>query len=189
MSLRKITMSIVTTGVLVFGGSVQASLTLTGVNCNDAGGPGGMSFVACSGSWDGNNHNQEADVKSRIFSDWGLTVGTPIDVTGGITGNSGTLNLTTNLSGLFVLALKAGDAFSLYELDGGVAGISSINYNTLGVGFYSSILNHDVLHKGQGLSHADIYAPVPEPETYAMLLLGLGLIGFRLRDKKVLHNQ
>lgn len=179
MSLRRITMSIVTTSVLVFGGSAQASLTGTGVGCATM----GMSYLDCSGSWDGNNnnHNQVADVKSQIFSDWGLTVGSAMDVTGGNTGNSGTLNFP-NHTGLFVLALKAGDAFSLYEFDGGVAGISSISYDTSGVGFYSG-KNH-ILHQGQGLSHADIYAPVPEPETYAMLLLGLGLIGFTLRNKK-----
>ncbi len=30
---------------------------------------------------------------------------------------------------------------------------------------------------------------VPEPETYGMLLVGLGLIGFTLRNKKAQHNQ
>ncbi|WP_370867430.1 PEP-CTERM sorting domain-containing protein [Nitrosomonas sp.] len=29
-----------------------------------------------------------------------------------------------------------------------------------------------------------LLSPVPEPETYALLLVGLGLIGFTLRNKK-----
>ncbi|MBX3616070.1 MAG: PEP-CTERM sorting domain-containing protein [Nitrosomonas sp.] len=29
-----------------------------------------------------------------------------------------------------------------------------------------------------------VTSPVPEPETYAMLLVGLGLLGFTLRNKK-----
>lgn len=177
MSLKKLTVSILTAAFLIFGSGAQAALTLTGVSCT---GTGMTGFDDCSGAWSGNNANQEADVLSQIFSDWGLTVGAPIDVTGGNTGSSGVLNFA-NMTGPFVLSLKAGDAFSLYLFDGGVSGISSINYDTLGVGFFSGPNNN--LHVGQGLSHADIYAPVPEPETYAMMLIGLGLIGFSLRNK------
>ena len=38
-----------------------------------------------------------------------------------------------------------------------------------------------------GIAQADVYAPVPEPETYAMLLAGLGLMGFvaRRRQRKL----
>ena len=34
-------------------------------------------------------------------------------------------------------------------------------------------------------SHAFILAPVPEPETYSMILLGIGLIGFVVRRRRI----
>jgi hypothetical protein len=157
----------------------HAALTATGVSCS------GQSttmtsltgYLDCSGAWSGNNLNQSADVSAQIASDWGLSGLTAVDVTGGNSGSTGTLNFTAQ-TGTFVLALKAGDAFSLYEFDGsGVSGgISSINFDTLGVGFFSP--GNDKAHFGQDLSHATIYAPVPEPETYALMLAGLGALVF-----------
>lgn len=40
---------------------------------------------------------------------------------------------------------------------------------------------------GNGWSHSSIYtaAPVPEPETYALMLAGLGLVGFAVRRRKL----
>lgn len=35
-----------------------------------------------------------------------------------------------------------------------------------------------------GISHAFMLAPVPEPDTYDMMLMGLGLMGFMVRSKK-----
>lgn len=155
----------------------QAALTSTGVSCS------GQSttmtsltgYLDCSGAWSGNNLNQGADVSAQIAADWGLTGLTALDVTGGNAGSTGTLNFGTQ-SGMFVLALKAGDAFSLYEFDasGVQGGISSINFDTLGVGFFSQ--GNNTPHFGQDLSHATIYVPVPEPETYALMLAGLGAL-------------
>jgi hypothetical protein len=36
----------------------------------------------------------------------------------------------------------------------------------------------------EGISVPPVVTPVPEPETYAMLLAGLGLIGFMVRRRK-----
>ncbi|WP_256209002.1 FxDxF family PEP-CTERM protein [Nitrosospira sp. Nsp14] len=35
-----------------------------------------------------------------------------------------------------------------------------------------------------GVDHAFLLAPIPEPETYAMLLAGLGLLGFIARRRR-----
>jgi hypothetical protein len=164
--------------------AAQAALVETGVSCNGQG--TGMTsqagFLDCSGAWSGNNSNQSADVAAQIQADWGLTNLSMVDITGGNTGSSGTLSFTSQ-SGTFVIALKAGDAFSLYEFTGAGEGgaISSINFDTLGVGFFSGNPQHPVEHFGQGLSHADLYwspSPVPEPSTWALTLAGLGLLGF-----------
>ncbi|MED5619943.1 PEP-CTERM sorting domain-containing protein [Ideonella sp. BN130291] len=166
----------------------HAALTATGVAC-DGHGTSMTSlagYVDCSGSWRGNNVNQADDVAAQVMSDWGAGSLTMVDVTGGNHGSTGTLNFAAQ-TGMFVLALKAGTAFSLYEFDGSqvAGGISSISYDTLGVGFFSGRDNKNI-HFGQRLSHADIYyaTPVPEPETYALMLAGLGVVGFLSRRRK-----
>lgn len=168
--------------------AAHAALVGTGVSCSGQG--TGMTsqpgFLDCSGAWSGNNSNQSADVMAQIQADWGLTGLSTVDITGGNSSSSGTLSFA-NQTGIFVIALKAGDAFSLYEFNGGLSesGISSVNFDTLGVGFFSGG-PHPKEHFGQDLSHADLYwspSPVPEPSTWALTLGGLGLLGFVARRR------
>jgi hypothetical protein len=188
LRLRTLAAAVVSASAL-FGASAHAALTFTGVACSGQGTsmtsqPG---YIDCSGAWAGNNLNQYADLSSQILSDWGLNVLGAQDITGGNTGSSGTLNFAAQI-GLFAIALKSGDAFSLYEFNGALVsgGISSISFDTLGVGFVSNGKKSQE-HFGQGLSHADLYAvsaPVPEPETAALMIVGLGLVGFMARRRK-----
>ncbi|MGZ5713893.1 MAG: PEP-CTERM sorting domain-containing protein [Caldimonas sp.] len=161
----------------------QAALTLTGVPCDGHSTilPSQPGYLDCSGAFSGNNLNQAADVQSEILADFGLTgLTSVVDITGGNAGaTTGTLSFAAQ-TGPFVISLKAGDAFSLYEFD---AGISSINFDTKGVGFFSG--PNQILHFGQELSHADLYtSPIPEPETYALLLAGLAAVGFVARRRR-----
>lgn len=168
------------TALFALAAPAQA-LTTTGVAC-DGNGTGMTSlsgYVTCAGAFEGNNMNQ--DVEGWLSTNWSLDnlIATSIS---GDAGSSGTLNFDTQM-GSFVLALKAGNAFSLYQFDASTVagGISSISFDTLGVGFTS---NGGQTQFGQDLSHATIYAPIPEPETYALLLAGLVAVGAWSRRRK-----
>lgn len=63
---------------------------------------------------------------------------------------------------------------SFLSAAGGITGLDSVTY-TFGAG----LEGYRVALTGNGL----FLAPVPEPETWAMLLAGLGLVGFRARRK------
>jgi len=137
--------------------------------------------VDCQGSFAGNNSGNAtpgaAETLSFINSTWGFNF-TSANVFGDLMftgGNTGSVNLGGTFAGEFVLALKAGTGFSLYKVDGGAMGVSSLSFST------SALSNKD-------LSHATVYgsplAAVPEPETYAMLLAGLGVMGFIARRRK-----
>lgn len=162
----------------------HAALTSTSVSC-DGQGTGMTSitgYLDCSGAWAGNNLNQATDVANQILADWGLSGLSPLDITGGNAGSAGSLSFAAQ-TGKFVVSLKSGDAFSLYEFDGTnvVGGISSISFDTLGVGFFSG-KGGGTMHFGQGLSHADLYiAAVPEPQTYLLMLAGFAFTTWRLR--------
>ena len=169
-----------------------SALTATGVLCSD--GTTSPSFVSCSGAWEGNNLGNAAklaEVQAQILADFGSSyslVGSSDGAGSGPFisnpgGSSGTLTFDSAVTGSFVVALKAANEFSLYLFNGGSAGISSIDYSTLGV---------SVNRQGipQGLSHATLYGggttpPVPEPETYALMLAGLGAVALITRRRRI----
>ena len=174
--------------MLAFAAALVAApahaLDLTGIAC-DGHGTGMTSqpgYIDCAGAFDGNNSNQHV---SQILIDFGLSGRTSVvDVTGA-NGDATSGEFTfADMASPFVLALKAGDAFSLYLFD---AHTTSIDFDTLGVGFFSGPRN--VEHFGQGLSHATLYGgstvtAVPEPETYALLMAGLAFVGWASRRRQ-----
>lgn len=77
-------------------------------------------------------------------------------------------------------AMAAPDA-SYY--DGAFLGLS---FSTAGLSFVPGLYSVSEAFITDGMNSADvIYAPVPEPESYAMLLAGLGLLGFAARRRRV----
>ena len=94
---------------------------------------------------------------------------------------AGTLSFLDPAKGWFAVTLKAGRGYNAYLFDGGTTGIATIDYLI-----------------GKDLSHANLWsfdqpdlngcgavcAPVPEPQTYAMMLSGLIGLGFIVMRRK-----
>jgi PEP-CTERM motif len=143
------------------------------------------SYLSCVGSFAGNIDGSAAEL-SALAGAFGGTwayAGKSDDLgfgpfTGNPGTNAGTLTFDAAVYGSFVVGLKAATQYSYYLFDGGVTGITSINFTTLGVAQNGAGI-------AQNLSHAALYlAPVPEPQTYALLLLGLAALGAQVRRRQ-----
>lgn len=192
-----------TAAILALAGSLlafnaNAALSRSGPKCTSYNTVSTMNALDCSGAWGGDDVNQQSDVFAQLNLDF-----TDFTGTGGIweylgTTNagetsgpfasvpaaaSGTLTFDTPITGFFAVALKGGNSFSFYLFDGGVAGLSSVNFSMGG-----TALNAE--EQQQNLSHASLYQfdtptpPVPEANTYLMMLAGLGAVGAMVRRRK-----
>lgn len=145
--------------------------------------------VTCLGYFDGNLNGNPTTWKtvSEDLSSWKVSVTGPAAESNMLSGLSGTDSFKFNqtLYGDTVIgvhygvikegtgknAIKENDLTAFYRFDAGTAGVLSIT------------------NKVDSISNATLYrtglaAPVPEPETYAMLLAGLGMVGLIARRRK-----
>jgi hypothetical protein len=143
------------------------------------------SYLSCVGSFVGNLNGAAAEL-TALTSSFGGTwayAGKSDDLgfgpfTGNPGTNAGTLTFDAAVYGSFVVGLKAATQYSYFLFNGGVSGITSINFTTLGVAQTGGGV-------AQNLSHAALYlAPVPEPQTYALMLLGLVALGAQMRHRR-----
>jgi hypothetical protein len=142
----------------------------------------------CGGIFEGNNVGSgsggsapgEALTEEYIENRWGITAdgvtyNSPVDANGGGLGFE--FDLGGTLEGSFVVAVKQGDAFTLfyYEESAPVDSLTYLGYG--GTGFL-----------GAGISHFTVYGtvtpPIPEPSTYALMLAGLGVVGWMARRRR-----
>jgi hypothetical protein len=168
----------------------RAQLTSAGLDCHNGNAVTLMGAIACAGSFNGNNMNQQADVTAAMKSafssytgsgSWWNYVGDP-----GFTGSTnGGIHFTSPVTGYFTIVLKSSNQFSMYLFNGGTSGIGSISFTDIG----TSLNKQGVV---QGLSHASLYslnsAPpttsTPEPSTVVLMGSGLlGLVAFRRRRR------
>jgi hypothetical protein len=145
-----------------------------------------LSSSGCAGSFVGNINGSASEIADLaiLFGTTFTYEGKSDDASfGPFTGNptvgtGGTLTFDAPISGEFVIGLKAANNYSYYLFDA-VSPISSLTF--------SSTAGVAVNGRGnpQDLSHAALYVTaVPEPETYALMLVGLGLTGWTARRRR-----
>lgn len=162
--------------VLVIGAPVAFAQSCTSTTSLGALGNGNTLF----GNWFGS---------TQSFNDcYDFTLGTASDVSG----------FTTELD----LSIKFDidiDSVSLYGTSGApmlTSGSGGFSFDSLTAGAYQLVVSGDVSRVANfgtlfGVGYAgalsaapSITAPVPEPETYAMLAMGLGMIGWVSRRRR-----
>ena len=139
--------------------------------------------IDCAGAYAGNLNNGSdiGDLNAALDALIGGSGYSPdavwanLDPTKAIfsSGGSGVVNFSQTLTGLHILSVHFGDGGSglgdrtiLYLFDFGT-GADSVN---LGINGFSNAVQ--------------ITAPVPEPATWAMMLLGFGAVGFAMRRRR-----
>ncbi len=153
-------------------------------------------YVSCLGSFVGNMDNQltgSNGIFAKISTGFNLNTnqyfstenfnagGNPFSQNEG-NNDDGILNFDRAQTGKFVIGIKQANAFSLYLFDAShiVGGLNQIAIDSNGV----------QRNGGRVISHAGFFgtptSAVPEPETYAMMLGGLGLLAAVARRRKAI---
>jgi hypothetical protein len=147
-----------------------------------------LAATSCLGSFSGNINGSQSeldDLETEFGTEFTYLGKSDDPMSGPFTGNpqvneDGTLTFDAPMTGSFVIGLKAANNYSYYLFNAGAL-VSSLTFNdTDGVA---------VNRRGvaQDLSHANLYAAVtavPEPETYALFLAGLGFVSFIAKRRK-----
>jgi len=185
----------------------QAQLVSVSPSCNNASAITQLTpdAIACSGAWDGNNLNQQAAVLSQLQADFGSYVapGATWAYGGSTAGavpsgpfasaigtSTGTINFASPIYGLFAMALKASNEFSLYLFDGGSAGLSTISYTTIGSAINVRGIPQDLSHAslytvtGDDPFTPDVVTSTPEPGTIVLMMTGLGAVALVRRRRR-----
>lgn len=108
------------------------------------------------------------------------------------TGYNGDANIRVGMRGpLDTVSLNQFDLFDLTTFTTVASGItaggglSDFTFSTIGNHSYELIIGGIKDLSGASYAGNISVSPIPEPETYAMLLAGLGLIGFSARRRRV----
>ena len=204
MELKNIALSAVTAGVLIWGGAAQAATYQFGTNISGNGGPAFGHFADVTvtdadadGNWEFSINafglNAVFGGTSSFITLLGVDTGfghEPTSVSS-ISGPVGSVGLGTGPIGSPLGPLDYGFAFPTSGKGGGVLRLTDgevVSWVANGMGTFTDIPADMFVIHVQGIGTAGVsdwyISPVPEPETYAMLLAGLGLIGFSLRRQK-----
>ena len=115
---------------------------------------------------------------------WSFTTTSTGDLTADLVSLSGNAKNGLDITG-FSLFDASGAILGGTQLSTGVTDQWSLNYDNLSAGTYYLQVSGSVMSNAAGKYYADVaLAPVPEPETYGMMLAGLGVVGFMARRRK-----
>jgi hypothetical protein len=164
-------------------GVVAGNISGTGGGSSD--GPTELNALAWGTGW---SFLAEADAGANLFMGLSFTVTATEGATGSwtLTGTDTDLNTPLNFptSLDFIVSLKGGSEYALWGFDN--AAVDGSDAGTFSIVFTNKGGNNP------DLSHLIVFAreagggsvtSVPEASTYAMLLAGLGLVGFAARRK------
>lgn len=165
-------------------GVVAGNISGTGNGGND--GPAELNALNWGGGW---TYFADSDGGTGAYEGLAFSVTAPENTTGIWTltatdTNGGGVPLDLPASLDFAVALKGGTEYALWGFDnvtvnGANSGVFSIVFTNNG-GNTPDLSNLIVFGREAG---GGTIAAIPEPETYAMLLAGLGLVGFAARRK------
>ena len=136
-----------------------------------------LSSQAASTSWGAHDALELGSntVTGAIFDTFSFSLGSSASVT------SGVLSFGTVVGGAYSLYSTGGDGMIGGGDDVGVGAWTFGGTNTVALNagsYYYSVLGGAVGSASYVIASAATTAPVPEPETYALLGAGLGVIGF-----------
>lgn len=190
MNLKKLSVSLAAAGLLAIGSSAQAATYQFG-QLLSGGGPANILFADLDindlggGEWSFTLYNIDLSAfGSKAFIGSMAVDGTaPSSIT--TVPGGGVVEVDDSPGG------GPGGSFDFRYVFGGgkdrLVDGESVSWNAFGLGSVLPVDGQLALHV-QGTSYSPDSAwyvsAVPEPETYAMLLAGLGLLGFSLRNKK-----
>ena len=137
-------------------------------------------FTGDFGSGFGTKHAGDTFLDKFTFD----VTGSPLEFSASLTSTANKVNGGLNISS-FSLFTSTGTLIGTGTGTVGQVDRFSVSNDVLGVGSYYLQVGGNVLSTSGARFDGNIsLSPVPEPETYAMMLAGLGLVGFAARRRK-----